>query len=55
MRHAVLAASLAFGSQLRITRGPGKAAVRRMARTVLQLLDRRRERVDAIEGGPRPA
>ena len=46
MRHAVLAATLAFGSSLR-PRGVVPIASRRVGRAVLNWLDRRRQSADA--------
>lgn len=46
MRHAVLAAALAFGPHVKLIRPP----VRRLARVVLGMLDRRRDAVDQRGG-----
>lgn len=43
MRHAVLAAALAFGPHLGVLRSPA----RRVGRRVMSWLDRRRDLVDA--------
>jgi DNA-binding LacI/PurR family transcriptional regulator len=42
MRHAVLAAALAFGPHLSVVRQP----VRSLGRAVIRLLDRRRSAID---------
>lgn len=44
MRHAVLAAAIAFRSPL--TAGPVPFAARRIARVVMAMLDQRRKRID---------
>jgi hypothetical protein len=43
VRHAVLAAALAFGPHLSVVRPP----IRALSRAVMTLLDRRRQAVDA--------
>lgn len=46
MRHAVLAAAVAFNPRLAWARRPFVGATRRMSRAVLAWLDRRRALVD---------
>ena len=47
MRHAVMAAAVAFSPRLKLARAPGTRTTRRLARLVLRYLDRRRRRIDA--------
>jgi hypothetical protein len=46
MRHAVMAAALAFHAPLTLARGPLPGAARRIAGVVMGWLDRRRRLID---------